>query len=93
MRKIWDKIRKFWDKIVRLILKVPYDKLLHFIAGLIVASFFAIVFDFKAPILAAALAGLIKEAFDKYTTKQVDWYDFVYTCAGGAVIQVFALLG
>lgn len=30
-------IRKIWDAIVSFISKVPYDKLLHFVAGLIVA--------------------------------------------------------
>ena len=29
-------MRKIWDKIVALISKVPYDKLLHFIAGLVI---------------------------------------------------------
>lgn len=36
-------MRKIWDKIVALISKVPYDKLLHFIAGVLIAAFFAIV--------------------------------------------------
>lgn len=85
-------MRKIWDKIVSWLLAIPRDKELHFLGGVIVAAFFAIVWGFPLPILAAALAGLIKEAFDKYTTGVVEWSDFFYTCAGGLVIQAFALL-
>lgn len=87
-------MRKIWDKIVALISKVPYDKLLHFIVGVLIAAFFAIVWPSAAewcffPVL--MIAGL-KEFFDYWTTDQVDWWDFVATVAGGLVIQIFTIL-
>lgn len=85
-------MRKIWDKFVKWLLSIPRDKELHFVAGLIVAAFFSIVWGFPLPILAAALAGLVKEAFDKYSTGLVEWSDFFYTLAGGLVIQIFALV-
>lgn len=87
-------IRKIWNKLVALVCKVPYDKLLHFIAGLIIAAFFALV----APswkwgaIVSALVAGVAKEVFDYCTTKQVDYKDALATLIGGAVIQLFVLL-
>ena len=85
-------MRKIWDKIVALISKVPYDKLLHFIAGLVIAAFFCITLGMKVCIVPALAAGFIKEFFDKWTSDQVDWWDFVATVAGGLVIQIFAIL-
>ena len=88
-----DFIRKIWDAIVRFIYKVPYDKLLHFIVGLLVASFFNVSLGMLVCIIPALFAGVLKEAFDYWTTNQFDWLDLVATVAGGAVIQVFAVLG
>ena len=88
-----DFIRKIWDAIVRFIYKVPYDKLLHFIVGLFVASFFNVSLGMLVCIIPALFAGVLKEAFDYWTTNQFDWLDLVATVAGGAVIQVFAILG
>lgn len=85
-------MRKIWDKIVALISKVPYDKLLHFIAGLVIAAFFCITLGMKVCIVPAIAAGFIKEFFDNWTSDQVDWWDFVATVAGGLVIQIFAIL-
>lgn len=88
-------MRKIWNWIVALISKVPYDKLLHFIAGLIIAAFFAIVLPKWAEwcIVPVIFAGVFKEFFDKWTTQEWDWWDFVATCAGGLIIQIFVILG
>ena len=88
-----NKIRKIWDWIVALICKVPYDKLLHFIAGLIIAAFFGITLKMKAAIVPVIFAGFIKEFFDKWTTEKWEWWDFAATCIGGLLIQVFILIG
>lgn len=85
-------MRKIWDKIVALICKVPYDKLLHFVLGVLIAAFFCITLKMKACIVPAIVAGFVKEFFDKWTTDQVDWWDFVSTVAGGLVIQLFVIL-
>lgn len=88
-------IRKIWDAIVSLISKVPYDKLLHFIVGLIVAAFFVIALKWagwEALLVAVAVAAL-KELFDWLTTEKVEWWDGISTVIGGLVILIFWLLG
>lgn len=87
-------IRKIWDAIVSLINKVPKDKLLHFIAGLLIGAFFALVLPTWAewcfvPVL---FTGVIKEFFDLWTTGEWDWWDFVATLSGGLIIWIFTLL-
>lgn len=88
-------MRKLWDKIVALLLRVPIDKWLHFIAGMVVAAVCVITFGWPGWVgfLAAVVAGLAKEAFDWYTTKVVEWKDGVATAIGGLVILVLWLLG
>ena len=44
-------------------------------------------------IVPVIFAGFIKEFFDKWTTQEWDWWDFVATCAGGLIIQLFVILG
>lgn len=85
-------IRKIWDAIVKFISSVSYDKLLHFIAGLVISSFFCIALGMKACIVPAIFAGFIKEFFDLWTTDKWDWWDFAATCFGGLVPQLFVLL-
>ena len=40
----------------------------------------------------AIFLGFCMEFFDKWTTDQWDWWDFVATVSGGLVIQLFAIL-
>ena len=84
--------RKIWDAIVSLINKVPKDKLLHFVAGLIIAAIFALPLHMKACIVPVVFAAFIKEFFDLWTTDKWEWWDFGATCIGGLVIQVLAVL-
>jgi len=85
-------IRKIWDKFVALIYKIPFDKWLHILAGLIISAFACITLHVTWPIVAAITAGFIKEFFDRWTTGQWDWWDFVATLFGGAIIQFFAAI-
>lgn len=85
-------IRKIWDAFVGFISKVTYDKLLHFIAGLLVAAFFNITLGMAVCIVPVVFAGFIKEFFDLWTTDKWDWLDFAATCSGGLVIQLFVIL-
>lgn len=86
-------MRKIWNKIVQWILSIPADKRLHFVAGAFVAAFFALSLGVKVAFIPAFVAALFKELFDLQTTKQWEWWDFVATCLGGLLIQVFVLLG
>lgn len=82
-------MRKIWDKIVAWFLSIPTDKRLHFVAGFILASFFGLGLRMVAVIVPAIFAGFIKEFFDKWTTNTWDWYDFLATCLGGLLAQLF----
>ena len=85
-------IRKIWDAIVSFINRVPHDKLLHFVAGVIIAAFFAISLGMKFCFWPVIFFAFGKEFFDKWTTGEWDWWDFGATCIGGLVPQIFALL-
>ena len=85
-------IRKIWDAFVSLLNKVPYDKWLHAVAGLVIGAFFCIALDMKVCIVPVIFAGFIKEFFDLWTTDKWDWWDFAATCFGGLVPQIFVLL-
>lgn len=86
-------LRKIWDAFVRLLSKVTYDKWLHFVFGLLIAAFCYITLGWCLwsilPVIALAFA---KEAFDKWTTGQWEWWDVIAGITGGAVIELFALL-
>ena len=71
---------------------VDRNKLWHIIAGLVVGSFFAIVFECIYPLLPAAAAGVMKELWDLKRYGRFDWADILYTCGGGLVIQLFSIL-
>ena len=60
-------MKKILERIKGLLLSIPHDKLLHFIAGGVIASFFAIVIGATAEycVLFSAIAGCIKEAVDR----------------------------
>ena len=88
-----DFIRKIWNAFVKLLQAVPQDKMFHFVAGLIVGAFFAIACHFPAPLVAALVFGALKEAFDYWTTRDVDWWDLVATGIGGLTIQGFVFIG
>jgi hypothetical protein len=80
---------------VEWILSIPADKRLHFVAGLVIATFFCIALGMKACIVPAIAAAFIKEFFDLWTSKDGegwDWWDFVATILGGLVPQAFVLL-
>jgi hypothetical protein len=66
-------------------MKIPYDKLQHFGAGLVIAALVVIVTG--SLILAGVvvlLAGVAREVYDAFhpVTNTVDIWDVVATCAG-----------
>ena len=86
-------MRKIWDKFVGWLYKVPFDKWLHYLAGLIIAAFFALALHMAVCVVPAIFAGFIKEFYDKWTTDRADWRDFLATTLGGLTIQLFVALG
>ena len=49
-------IRKIWDAFVTLVNKVPKDKLLHFVMGLLIAAFCALVLNWGPWCILPAIA-------------------------------------
>lgn len=73
---------------------IARDKLLHFIAGALIATFFALVMPCLARwcVVFAILVGVAKESIDQYRYNGWDWVDLAYTVGGGFIIQIFAWL-
>lgn len=87
-------IKKILTAILKWLGSIPSDKLLHLLAGVLVAAFFALVVPHTAKwcIVFAVFAGVAKESIDQYRYKGWDWLDLAYTMAGGFIIQIFAWL-
>lgn len=81
-------------KIINILGTIPSDKMLHFIAGLIVVAVTAIVFPCAAnyAIVSAVIAGVAKEVIDEFDYGGWDWWDLVATIAGGFLMQLFIWL-
>ncbi|WP_302998293.1 hypothetical protein [uncultured Alistipes sp.] len=73
---------------------IARDKLLHLLAGVLIAAFFALVIPHTAGwcIVFAVFAGLAKESIDQRRYNGWDWSDLTYTVFGGLIIQIFAWL-
>ena len=80
------------NKILTFLASFGADKYLHFIAGLIVASFFCIALGMQVCIVPVIVVAFAKELFDGMGLGVADWRDFVATILGGAIIQLFVLL-
>lgn len=68
--------------------------MLHFIAGLMITAFVAVIVPRFAPIAmtVAVVAGFAKEVRDEIVYGGFDWYDLLATVLGGVVMQVFIYL-
>ena len=86
-------IYKIWNWFISLINKVRRDRLYHFIAGLIIGAFCAMVLHIEWAIVPVFFAGFIKECIDSWQDGNFDWIDLLATVAGGAVIWIFQLIG
>lgn len=76
------------------LLKIPSDKMLHFIAGMLGTAIVAVIVPRFAPIAmsVAVVAGFAKELRDEITYGGFDWYDLLATVLGGVVMQVLIFL-
>lgn len=70
----------------RRITVIQKDKLLHFIAGMLVAVIVLIVLPWWAALAAAVLAGAAKEIIDYYGYGAPELADFLYTALGGLIV-------
>ena len=85
-------MKKIYEKVMGWFRGIGIDKYWHFIAGLIISAFFAIVLDMPICIVPTIVAAFAKELFDGFRYSLWDWYDFTATVLGGLVVQVFVYL-
>lgn len=75
------------------IAQIPYDKLLHFVAGMLITACVAIFPGMEnIAFVGAIVAGIAKEVRDKITYGGYDWKDLAATIAGGVIMQLFIWL-
>ncbi len=82
----------FIKKIIPWLSQIKADKFLHFIAGMIIAAFVALVIPTGRLwcIVPAVVIGFAKEVYDEISYGGFDWLDLAYTIVGGFIIQIFA---
>lgn len=87
-------IKEMYARFERLVSKVRYDRLLHFIMGIAIAAAVVILFPCiaVAGVLFATVAGIGKELFDIWRGSAADWVDCAYTIAGGAIVELLWLI-
>lgn len=81
-------------KIITTLCTIPSDKMLHFIAGLMIVAVTAIVFPCAAnyAVVSAVIAGFFKEAIDEFDYGGWSWWDILATVIGGSVMQLIIWL-
>lgn len=85
-------MKKICEKVLGWFRGIGIDKYWHFIAGMIVAAFFAMVVELEVCILPVLAVGFIKEAVDFIRSYHFNWWDFAATLLGGGIIQLFVYL-
>ena len=81
-------------RLLKILGSIPSDKMLHFIAGLMITAFVAVIVPRFAPIAmsVAVVAGFAKELRDEIAYGGFDWKDLLATVLGGVVMQCFIFL-
>ena len=81
-------------RLLKILGSIPSDKMLHFIAGMLITAIVAVIVPRFAPIAmtVAVVAGFAKEIRDEIAYGGFDWYDLLATVLGGVVMQVFIWL-
>lgn len=77
-------------EIINALCTLPSDKMLHFIAGLMIVAVTAIVFPCVAnyAVVSAVVAGFLKEAVDEFDYGGWSWADLEATVIGGSIMQL-----
>lgn len=85
MDQLIERLRPLADR-----LGVPLDKLLHFLAGLLISLVLIVPFGPMVASLAALAAGVAKEGYDRLDDQEgdVELADVMCTWAGGSVLPL-----
>ena len=75
-----------------IITKIPYDKKLHFIAGLLISLAVSIAINPTCGVLTAMAAGVAKEIKDYLDYGGPDVYDCLATWLGGGIGYAIIML-
>lgn len=85
-------IIKIWNWFVGLLNKIRRSRIYSFIAGIIIAAFFAIVLSMSFCVWPVFFVGFGKEFIDLWLDKDFNWIDLAATVAGGLIIQLFVII-
>lgn len=81
-------MRKIVAKVLSILGRVPQDRLLHFVAGMLIVSVCALWRIFAPYAWAAGvLAGIVKEFYDERSGGAADPVDCLATAAGAFAMQ------
>ncbi len=75
-------IEKLYELMTKIGITRNQDKVLHFMAGFMIAISFTLVFAPIYGVVAGVVAGLGKEAWDQYQYDGADFFDFFVTISG-----------
>jgi hypothetical protein len=77
-------------KIIDFLGSIQADKLLHLIAGMLIAGVVGIIPCFaNYAFIVAVVAGVAKEVYDEFSHSDWDSFDLLYTAIGAVVMQIF----
>lgn len=81
-------------RLFNILVSIPCDKMMHFIAGMLITAIVAVIVPRFAPIAmtVAVVAGFAKEIRDEITYGGFDWEDLLATVLGGVVMQIIIYL-
>lgn len=86
-------MKKFYEKVLGWFRGIGIDKYWHFIAGVVIAAFFALVVGLETCILPVIVVAFAKEGYDTIVKLvPIDWWDLTATVLGGLIVQVFVYL-
>lgn len=86
-------MRKIWNRIVAVLGGIKKDKLLHFIAGMLIVALLACI-KTVAPftLVFGLVAGVLKEWWDSKNGGSVEHKDVIATWLGAVVMQMLVWL-
>lgn len=82
-----------YSKFIGWLLSTRVDRRLHFVAGVIVGSFFALALKVEWCIVPVVFVAFVKEFVDAWRGGEFEWGDFFSTLLGGALVEVFQIVG
>lgn len=86
-------MKRIYDKITKGLGEIPQDKLLHFIAGMLIVALCSVVEGFApCACVVGVVGGALKEFYDSRGNGSVEALDFTATAAGAITMQIFVWL-